>query len=292
MEQSAWQFSDDRGQLSTAGRTPSKVTAYIQAGATLWDHGIAPAAIFGSFHDGSTADPVKAGSLPLDGIGYLGAGSALDVDTLLTGGPDLVVAVSYGGGQVYGLDPDAAKHLEERVPVVVVDVGQARTLSEIRERFGALARSLGAAGDGEGQRLLDAARDRLRTVAGAPSGPRVLALSPAGPDQVHLARPTAWPDLRALTECGVRTVRPPEGGGANWATVSWSEAAELRPDIVLADVRANAAPLDTLRAVEGWQRIGAGARVMPWNPESPGTARAHARFFGAVADAVEAAAAR
>ncbi|WP_328320258.1 ABC transporter substrate-binding protein [Streptomyces sp. NBC_00388] len=291
MEHAGWQFSDDRGQLSTAGRTPTRVTAYIRAGATLWDHGLAPHAVFGSLHDGAAADPAKAGSLPAGDLRYLGAGSALDTDTLLSGEPDLVVAVSYGGGQVYGLDPDTAKHLEEQVPFVVLDVGQNHTLDGIRGRFDALARSLGAAGEGDQEQLLDAAAQRLRAAAEIPSRPGILALSPAGPDQVHLARPDAWPELRALAGHGVSTVRPPDGAGANWATVGWAEAAELRAGVVLVDIRSNAVPVSELSGIEAWMRLTGGARVLPWNPESPASARSHSRFFTSVAGALEAVAA-
>ncbi|MFF9506767.1 ABC transporter substrate-binding protein [Streptomyces sp. NPDC014724] len=292
-EQTVWQFSDDRGQLSTAERRPARVLAYIQAGASLWDQGICPGAIFGSDHDDhAVPDTAKAGSLPLTEVRYLGAGSALDVDTLLGVEPDLVVAVSYGGGHVYGLAPETAKHLEEHVPVVVVDVGQARTLAEIGERFARLARSLGAEEPASAARDLDAARDRLRTVAAGPDGPRVLALSPAGRDQAHLARPRMWPELRALSELGVDLVEPAEGPGANWSTVGWAEAATLRPAIVLADIRSNATPLDELRTGDGWSAVEQGAHVLPWNPEPVCSPQAHARFLTLVADALEAAAHR
>ncbi|MDV9201845.1 ABC transporter substrate-binding protein, partial [Streptomyces sp. Wh19] len=179
-EQTVWQFSDDRGQLSTAERRPARVLAYVQAGATLWDHGIRPGAIFGSDHDDRTVpDAAKTGSLPLAEVGYLGAGSTLDVDTLLSGEPDLVVAVSYGGGHVYGLAAETAKHLEEHVPVVVIDVGQARTLAEIGDRFALLARSLGAEEPEAANQDLDAVRHRLSTLVAGADGPRVVALSPA-----------------------------------------------------------------------------------------------------------------
>ncbi|PWS49485.1 ABC transporter substrate-binding protein, partial [Streptomyces sp. ZEA17I] len=164
-EQSEWRFSDDRGQVSTAARRPGRVLAYVQAGATLWGLGIRPQGIFGSDHDGPDPDRAKTGTLPLDEVEYVGAGSALDVERLLAGRPDLVVTVSYGGGHVYGLAPETAKPLEERVPVVVIDVSQARTFTEIGERFAELARSLGAAGGADADADLDAARERLRTVA-------------------------------------------------------------------------------------------------------------------------------
>ncbi|MEU6018982.1 ABC transporter substrate-binding protein [Streptomyces sp. NPDC047515] len=292
-ERTVWQFSDDRGQLSAAERRPARVLAYVQAGATLWDQGIRPSAIFGSDHDDQAVpDTAKTGSLPLAEVGYLGAGSALDVDTLLGVEPDLVVAVSYGGGHVYGLAPQTAKHLEEHVPVVVVDVGQARTLAEIGERFAGLARSLGAEEPASAARDLDVARDRLRTLAAGPGRPRVLALSPAGRDQAHLARPRMWPELRALAELGVDLVEPAEGPGANWSTVGWAQAATLRPAIVLADVRSNATPLDELRTGEAWSAIERGARVLPWNPEPVCSPQAHARFLTLVADALEATAHR
>ncbi|MFE9401410.1 ABC transporter substrate-binding protein [Streptomyces sp. NPDC006530] len=285
MEQTAWRFSDDRGQRATAPVPPVRVVAYIQAGATLEDLGVRPVAVFGSFHDGAEPDPAKAGALPLAEIAYLGAGDTLDAEALLSPAPDLVVAVSYGGGQLYGLGAETAKHLEERVPVVVLEVGQARTLAHIRERFADLARSLGAPEQDDS--ALAAARSRLRAVAARTPGPRVLALSPAGPDQVHLARPGAWPELRDLGEHGVDLIEPGEGPGANWLTAPWETAAALRPDIVLADVRSNAVPLDGLRSEPAWRALEGGARVLDWNPEAPCSARSHAAFFDAVADAVE-----
>ncbi|MFJ9638933.1 ABC transporter substrate-binding protein [Streptomyces sp. NPDC101178] len=281
-EQSEWRFSDDRGQLSTAVRRPERVLAYVQAGATLWGLGIRPQAIFGSDHDGPEPDRAKTGTLPLDEVAYAGAGSGLDVERLLSGRPDLVVAVSYGNGHVYGLAPETAKPLEERVPVVVIDVSQARTFAEIGDRFAELARSLGAESPAEADADLDAARERLRTIAaaGGADGPRVVALSPAGPDQAHVARPRMWPELRVLTDLGVRLVEPAPGPGANWSTLGRADTLALRPDVILTDIRAHAAPLDEL-GPDG------GEPVVPWNPEPLYGPRDHARFLGLVADALE-----
>ncbi|MFE3431326.1 ABC transporter substrate-binding protein [Streptomyces sp. NPDC059171] len=284
-EQSGWRFSDDRGRQSTASRPPARVLAYVQAGATLWGLGVRPVGIFGSGHDGPGPDTAKTGTLPLDSVEYVGAGSALDVERLMRAEPDLVVAVSYGDGQVYGLAPETAKPLEERVPVVVLDVSQARTFGEIGERFAELARSLGAPGRPDAEHDLDAARERLRAVAAATpgGGPRVLALSPAGPDQAHVARPGMWPELRVLAELGVRLIEPAEGPGANWSTLDRSGAFALRPEVILTDIRAHAAPLEELRGSGG-----ASIPAVPWNPEPLYGPRDHARFLGLVADALEA----
>ncbi|WP_328581093.1 ABC transporter substrate-binding protein [Streptomyces sp. NBC_00370] len=284
--QHTWEFTDDRGHLTTAAARPERVVAYIQAAATLWDHGLRPLGIFGSHHDGDTPDAAKAGELPLSEVRNFGAGSGIDLDGLIAAGPGLVVAVSYGGGQIYGIDPEAAKHLEEQVPVVVLDVGKDRTLAAIRDRFGELASALGAPREPAVAELA-AAEDRLRSLTAAGGGPRVLALSAADAGTAYLARPQTWPDLRFLSDLGVRLVEPPEGPGANWYTAQWSEAAALAPDIVLADVRANAAPREQFADNEHWRAIAGRARILPWNPETPSSHHAHARLLGTVADAVE-----
>ncbi|NNJ06482.1 ABC transporter substrate-binding protein [Streptomyces sp. PKU-MA01144] len=292
-----WQFLDDRGRLASSDQRPERVVSYIQAGATLWEHGIRPAGVFGSNHDGDGPDPVKAGSLPLDGLGYLGSGDALDADALLGAAPDLVVAVTYGGGQVYGLDPDTAKHIEERVPLVVLDVGQGQSLGDVRARFAALARSLGAARDTAGAVALARATARIRALAhDSAVRPALLALSPASADSAYLARPHSWPDLRELTALGLDLVSPQGGPGTNWCTADWSYVAELSAPVLLVDTRANAYPLDALNAPDApggsaaWREAAARARVVPWNPEAPCSDGAHARFFDRVADAVAAAA--
>ncbi|WP_405818058.1 ABC transporter substrate-binding protein [Streptomyces sp. NBC_00838] len=280
-----WEFTDDRGHLTVADRPPVRVVAYVQAGATLWDHGLRPMGVFGSHHDGDSPDPAKAGGLPLDGIRDFGAGSSVDPDAVVAAGPDLLVAVSYGGGQIYGIDPEAAKRLEERVPVVVVDVGRDRPLHGIRDRFTALARSLGAPREPDAQDL-EWAEARLRTLTARPAAARVLALSAAGPGTVHLARPGTWPDLRALTELGVDLLDPGQGAGGNWLTTGWSRALALEPDVVLSDVRANAAMPDTLKGDRQWRALRERVRTVAWNPEAPRSHRGHARFVDAVAAAL------
>ncbi|MDG4863023.1 hypothetical protein P8605_33285, partial [Streptomyces sp. T-3] len=144
-EPSGWTFTDDRGQVVAALRRPARVVAYIQAGAALADLGVRPIGVFGSAHDRVDApDPVKAGPLADAGVAYYGAGEGLDLDALLADRPDLVVGVSHAAGQAYGIPVQATKHLEEQVPLAVLDVGQAHPLAQVRDRFGDLARALGA----------------------------------------------------------------------------------------------------------------------------------------------------
>ncbi|MDG4860076.1 ABC transporter substrate-binding protein, partial [Streptomyces sp. T-3] len=143
-----------------------------------------------------------------------------------------------------------------------------------RDRFGDLARALGAPDSPAADAELAAAERRLRDTAAASPYRRVLALSPADAQSVHLARPHTWPELADLTALGIPLVEPPQTGGINWSTTTWQETAALEPDLVLVDARAHAAPLG--------DHLGAGMPSVPWNPEPAPSARAHARFLDVV----------
>lgn len=280
--ETTWAFTDDRGRVAASPHRPGTIVAYLPAGAALWDLGIRPVAVFGSAHDGAVPDPAKAGGLPLAETAYVGAGPGLDLDAVLKSDADLVVAVTYDGSGVYGIDPDAAAFLEARIPVVALSVGGGRPLPAIRGRFAELAEMLcGSAAPEAGGRLAEA-EGRLRAAADAARGVRVVALSGAGPDTVHLARPHTWPDLAALAGFGVPLATPPEAGGVNWSSGGWEQAAGLRPDVVLGDVRAHASVWEDALAALGHRP----AAAVPWNPELPPTAAAHARFFDQVAEAL------
>ncbi|MGW6567882.1 ABC transporter substrate-binding protein [Streptomyces sp. NPDC054975] len=282
-ETKAWGFTDDRGTALEAVRTPARVVAYVRAGAALFDLGVTPVAVYGSGHDGEALDPVKAGRLESAGVPYLGPGRAVDEARLRELRPELIVDVTYDGKSAYALDEGVAERLG--VPVVALSVGNELTLGAIIGRFGELAGALGAAagvsgGDGGGADAVGSAEAALRGAA-AGVDVRVLALSGAGPDQVHLARPHAWPELARLQELGVRVVDPGPGPGANWLTADWERVVGLGPGLVLYDSRANALAPGAFPSVGG-------ARVAPWNPETPPSAVAYAAFFLELAGALRA----
>ncbi|WP_435969496.1 ABC transporter substrate-binding protein [Streptomyces sp. Qhu_M48] len=300
-----------------AARVPRRVIAYVRAGAALCDLGVTPVAVYGSGHDGDVLDPAKEGGLRAAAVTYLGPGRGLDEALLRELRPDVIVDVTYDGKSPYALDEAVVERLG--VPLVALSVGNELTLPEILDRFGELAVSLGAAADAgtagadAGTAALDAGAGVPETRAGVPgagagaegdpggresvsraglraaedalrkaadrSALTVLALSGAGPDQVHLARPLAWPELAHLAELGVRLVDPGPGPGANWLTGDWGRAAELRPDLVLFDSRAHATAPDEVLA---------GVRSTPWNPETPPSPAAYARFFHELAEALTA----
>ncbi|MFF9915791.1 ABC transporter substrate-binding protein [Streptomyces sp. NPDC013457] len=290
-----WGFTDDRGTALGAVRGPERVVAYVRAGAALLDLGVTPVAVYGSGHDGEGLDPVKAGELAAAGVPYLGPGRALDEARLRSLGPELIVDVTYDGKSAYALDEGVAERLG--VPLAALSVGNELPLAAIIGRFRELAAALGVTSAGVASAGVTSAGVAS---PGATAGPAadpvapaeaalrdaasradvtVLALSGAGPDQVHLARPQAWPELARLRELGVRVLDPGPGPGANWLTADWEHAAALRPDVVLFDSRANAVGPEALPPVGH-------ARVAPWNPETPPSPAAYARFFEGIAQAL------
>ncbi|WP_435135158.1 ABC transporter substrate-binding protein [Actinacidiphila sp. bgisy144] len=286
--QAGWEFTDDRGSTATGPGTPPRVVAYVRAGAALWEYGIRPVAVYGSGHDsGARADPAKLGGLDPREAAYLGGGADITAEVLRELRPDVVVDVTYDGKSAYALAEDAAE--QAGVPVVALGVGGGAPLRTILGRFAELAAAFGApapAADGE----LAAAEAELRELAAGAGTAGVVALSPGGPEQVHLARPETWPELRHLADLGVRTPDPGPGPGVNWRTTDWDQALEAvgGAGVLLADARANAVPLAELAGVPAWQQLARTAQVLPWNPELPPAPGAYAQFLRAVAAALRA----
>ncbi|MGW8764641.1 ABC transporter substrate-binding protein [Streptomyces sp. NPDC055815] len=272
----AWGFTDDRGTELGAARVPLRVVAYARAGAALLDLGVTPVAVYGSGHDGEGLDPAKAGGLAEAGVPYLGPGRAPAEEALGELRPDVIVDVTYDGKSPYALDEALAERLG--VPLVALSVGNELALPAVLGRFAALAATLGAEPVEDGKAELAAAEAALRGVA-ARSGLAVLAVSGAGPGQVHLARPQAWPELAHLAGLGVRLLDPGPGPGANWLTGDWARVVELRPGLVLFDEREHATPPYELPA---------GVRLTPWSPETPPSPAAYARFFRLLSEALAA----
>jgi iron complex transport system substrate-binding protein len=300
----AWEFTDDRGVTARGGGRPPRIGAYTRAGAALDAYGVRPVAVYGSGHDSAAApEPATSGALDFAAVGYLGPGAALDERALRAADPDLLVDVTYDGTAPYAVDEGLAA--AAGVPVAALSVSGGVTLEHVVGRFGALAAALGADGthavrgaapgtaaagtatnpDGEWA----AARQELRDLAAsAARAPRVLVLSPAGPDQVHVARPDAWPELSHLAGLGLDLLRPGPSASANWLTTPWDGALALGDDIdlVLSDVRGHATQPAELADLPAWRRLTASAAVLPWNPELPPAPAVCAAFLRDVAAAL------
>ncbi|MFJ3343162.1 ABC transporter substrate-binding protein [Streptomyces diastaticus] len=280
----AWEFTDDRGVTVRSEHRPRRVAAYLRAGAGLADLGVRPVAVFGSGHDGERPDPAKWGADAPADVPYLGPSGALDEERLLSEGPELIVDVTYDGKHAYAVDDGTAERAH--LPVIALSVAGEVPQARLLERFAELAVALGGRAEKGAERLV-AAEERLAAAARRAPGVRVLALSPAGPEKVHLARPSAWPELRRLADLGVRLTDPGEEGGVNWRTTAWDKAVGLTPNLVLSDARSNAEQPRTPAGSAAWRTLTADAPVLPWNPELPCSRRATAAFLEELAEALE-----
>ncbi|SDO68256.1 hypothetical protein [Actinacidiphila guanduensis] len=279
-----WRFTDDRGREASGSGAP-RVVAYVRAAAALAEYGLHPVAVYGSGHDDPAApDPAKSGGLDLTAVPYLGRGADLEEARLRESGADLVVDVTYDGKAAYAVAEPAAD--AAGVPVAALGVGGEADLGAIVGRFAALAAALGA-GTHPGRGELAAAEEELRSTVARGRAPRALALSPAGPDQVHIARPATWPELRRLTELGLPLADPGPGAGVNWRTVGWDALRDIAAGnaLLLTDTRANATPRAELAALPTWRHLTATATALPWNPELPPAPGAVAAFLRTVAAA-------
>ncbi|CAM5336308.1 ABC transporter substrate-binding protein [Streptomyces tanashiensis] len=273
----AWQFTDDRGTEAAAEGVPLRVVAYVRAGAALLDLGVTPVAVYGSGHDGAALDPAKAGGLRAAGVPYLGPGRALDEEALRELRPDVIVDVTYDGKSPYALDEAVAERLG--VPLAALSVGNDLTLPAILDRFAALAASLGAepvrsllrrgAGRRRGRPPGRRRPVRARRARALRGGPRAGAPGPSA----GLARTGA--PRRAGRPAG----RPRPRARRQLAHRRLGRGRQVRPDLVLFDDREHAT-----RPYE----LPSGVRLTPWNPETPPSPAAYARFFRDLAEALAA----
>ncbi|AXI80282.1 substrate-binding domain-containing protein [Peterkaempfera bronchialis] len=288
----AWEFVDDRGRRTGAPERPERIVGYARSAATLWDFGLRPCGLFGSQHDGARPDPVKTGAIPPGEVAYFGSGGSLDETALREARPQLVVGVVYDDDALYGLPAETARRLESDLPTVALRVGGGRSLPAILDRFRDLAVALGAdpaaAPPAAAPERLTAAESTLQQAARDHPGLRILALSGDGGDSVHLARPDAWPDLRHLADQGADLLDPGAGAGKSWRSTDWDAAVELRPDVILHDVRGNASGAAELDSIPQWRQLldGAHGRTVAWNPEAPCSPGAYADFLEAVATGI------
>ena len=159
-------------RLAVAGERPLWIVAYIQAGATLWDHGIRPVALFGSQHDGAAPDPARGGELPLANIRprvrrRAASGHPAGAEPADLGWPSPTTATRRSTG--WSRRPRWSWRLTSRWPVSRWARGAARGGA------GALRRARRLLGQGEPMsvaRELDAAEDDLRQVCAGPVRPR------------------------------------------------------------------------------------------------------------------------
>lgn len=230
-----WTWTDDLGQEVELDEAPTRIAAYGDAGAALWNFGVTPVALF---HYMDPADDPTFEDLDLSETDVIGtAYGELNLEELAAAAPDLIVTTSYDGDtpeSMYGFKDEAQlAKVKEIAPVVAIE--QSGTALDVIATNESLVEALGVE-TGEGS---DVAADRaefedasaaLTEAAGL--GRTVLPMY-AEDSGLYALIPADDPAMAYFATLGVQFE---ETGGKDdyyWEILSWENADRYDPDIVL-----------------------------------------------------------
>ena len=229
-----WSYTDDLGETVELDKTPTRIAAYGDAAAALWNFGVTPVAIF------TWMDPAKDSmfdGLDLSETEVVGETyGEISLEKLAAAKPEIIVATSYTGDspdEMYGFkDKTQLAKIKEIAPVVAVaQVGSMKDVIATNEE---LVASLGV-DTGEGSQVAEdkaefqAASDDLSKAA--ESGLSVVPMY-ADAEGLYLAKAPDDPQLKYYQDIGVNFTKI---GGKDyyWEILSWENADRYEADIYL-----------------------------------------------------------
>ena len=267
-------FTDDRGTAVRLGSSPTRVVAYIDTAAALYDFGVTDriVGVFGptTQSDGS-ADPM-AGNLPVDKVTILGqAWGEFDVQKYAKLDPQLLVTNMWEKDALWYVPDESEATILKLAPSMGITV-TSTPLTEPLARYEKLAGLLGA--DLQASAVVSAkssfqqAAEKLRTIAKSQSSIKVMAAS-AGADLLYVADPTVYPDLSYFASLGVQFVRPTKVVGGFFESLSWENADKYDADLILLDDRSSALQAKDLTDKPVWSRMPAvkADQIVGWASE-------------------------
>ncbi|MFC5677263.1 ABC transporter substrate-binding protein [Aeromicrobium endophyticum] len=290
----AFSYTDGRGETVKLDEVPQRIVASEQAAAGLIPYGIHPVGVWG-------AGPLKD-SFTLEGLDLKGAESVgqaygkVDVEKVVGLKPDLIITGAYPGDFLGGLGAKDAKvvtDLQKVAPMAAVSA--TGTASESLIEYRKLAQLLGA--DVEGAQIdadradFDKAVADLKAAIAAKPDVTVLAVSPAA--EFFVAITDEFPELRDYQDWGLTFIesdvaRTP--GSGSFAPVSWENAGDFDPDLILLDQRPYAYSLDKIRSdYPTWSSIDAArdGRIVGWTTDATLNYASYAKQIRELAEAIE-----
>lgn len=230
-----WTWTDDVGQTIELDETPTKIAAYGDAGAALWNFGITPVALF---HYMDPADDPTFEDLDLSQTEVVGtAYGELELEELAALQPDLIVTTSYDGDtpeSMYGFKDEAQlAKVQEIAPVVAVE--QSGSALDVIATNEELAASLGVdTGKGsdvaEDKAAFEDASAALTEAAGL--GRTVLPMY-AEDSGLYAVIPADDPAMAYFADLGVQFEETGAKDDYYWEILSWENSAKYDPDIIL-----------------------------------------------------------
>jgi iron complex transport system substrate-binding protein len=229
-----WSYTDDLGQTVELDQTPTRIAAYGDAAAALWNFGVTPVAIFTWMDpaEDSMFDGLDLSETEVVGKVY----GEISLERLAAAKPDIIVSTSYDGDtpdEMYGFkDKTQLAKIKEIAPVVAVaQVGSMKDVIETNEK---LASSLGV-DTGEGSQVAEDkaafAKASTELTEAAKGGLSVVPFY-ADADGLYLAKAPDDPQLKYYQDIGVNFTKI---GGKDyyWEILSWENADRYEADVYL-----------------------------------------------------------
>jgi iron complex transport system substrate-binding protein len=234
-ETGPWSWTDDLGQTIELDETPTRIAAYGDAGAALWNFGVTPVALF---HYMDPADDPTFEDLDLDETEVIGtAYGELNLEELAAAQPDLIVTTAYDGDtpeSMYGFK-DEAQLEKVRAIAPVVAVEQTGTALDVIATNEELAASLGV-DTGAGSDVAEdkaAFEDASAALAEAAGLGRTVLPMYAEDSGLYALVPADDPAMAYFADLGVQFEETGAKDDYYWEILSWENSAKYDPDIVL-----------------------------------------------------------
>lgn len=271
----AFSYTDGRGETIALDALPKRIVASEQAAAGLIPYGIQPVGLWGAGapEDSATLDGLDLGDAESVGQAY----GEIDVEKVVSLKPDLIITGAYPGDFLGGLGASDAKvvtDLQKVAPMAAVSAEG--TASESLDEYRKLAGLLGADVDGK---QIDADRadyeqavTDLKAAIKAKPDLEVLAVSPT--NEFYVAITAEFPELRDYQDWGLKFIESDVAktpGSGSFSPVSWENAGEFDPDLILLDERPHAYSLDKVKAdYPTWSSIEAArdGHVVGWTTDA------------------------
>ncbi|MBA2520740.1 MAG: ABC transporter substrate-binding protein [Chloroflexia bacterium] len=270
---SGWAMTDGRGNTISLPTRPERVVAFSPVAAALWELGVRPVGVFGPFRQEDGSPDPQIGEVDLDAVVSIGDWEEFDLERLIALDPDLLVGLSLPDvpNTLWYVPEDASATVEAIVPTFGVtpsDRGHLGLIEDIESLAAALAADLDAPGIVATRNEFTAAEAELRDLLAEAEGLTALVIS-ASPDEIYVANPSWFGDLRFFLAAGLPIIEPETE--ERWEILSWEQAAKYQADLILVDNRGGGVPFPVLDPIGTWQSLPAvqAGQVGPWHAVAP-----------------------
>jgi iron complex transport system substrate-binding protein len=279
-----WAFVDDRRQTVRLSKRPTRIVAYTTAAAALHHWGVTPVGVFG---DDPREDPVLAG-FPWGESEVVGSVyGEIDIGMLLSLKAELIVSPWYPPFALLFGFKDLAQQNQIRSQVPIVGLSGRVIATEQIDRFGDLARGLGA--DTMADAIVRAragfqrAAASLSEIARRKSNLRIIAVS-GEESTMYVAKLVNFGDLSFYRRRGVPLVSA-EASDPYWDTFGWEHAAKYPADGILYDARSIFLPLRQAKEIPAFAALPAvrANQIAGWQVDPPPSYQAYTQAMNDMA---------